>query len=119
MQWAILILAVLAIAVPLIGFARIRRWVRIDEPKPYVVKRNDIPWLEEHDSEVGPILKAEREAGSGFDWRSTPTQESGGWEYLRTERQKIVYRSDQLAHSKEIVLMVRRTQAISPGRSEA
>ena len=113
MEWAILILAVLAIVVRVTGLARIRRWVRFVEPEPYVVARNDVFWLEKRDSVVGPILKAEREAGSWFDWRSTPTQESGGWKYLRTKRRKIVYRSDELAHSKDIVLMVGRRENAS------
>ncbi len=104
------------ILIPFIGLGKIRRWLRLAEPEPYVVARNDIFWLEKRDSVVGPILEAEREAGSWFDWRSTPTQESGGWKYLRTERRKIVYRSDELAHSKEIVLMVGRTQGVAPDR---
>ena len=106
-----IIAALATTAVIVIGPDRIRRIrvrFRLAEPEPYFVARTDGRWLEKNDTVVGPILKAEREAGNVTSWPLAQTPESPGYEYLRTERRKIMYRSKTLAHSEVIVLMVRR-----------
>jgi len=113
-EWVIIgtVVAILGIAFQTIGYDRVRRWVRLGEPEPYYVSATQGRALD-NDPIVGPILKAEQEAGSTTAWlltHATAEKESRGYEYLRTKRRKIVYRSKTLAHGEELVLMVRRQQ---------
>jgi len=107
-----IVIAVIGIAVTVIGPGRIRRWIGPGEPEPYYVPGTQERVLE-NDPIVGPIWKAEQEAGNPTSWVLThqaPAKEGQGYEYLRANRRKIVCRSKTFAHGDEVALMVCRQQ---------
>ena len=102
--------AVTGVAIQLIGVQRVRRALWLEEPEPYFVA-SQIGSDFENDPVVGPLVKAEREAGNKVEWQLAhlaPRKESEGYEYLRTDHRRIVFRSRTLAHAEENILMVKR-----------